>query len=332
MERDGVALGQQGLQRDGRRRRARRSPRRGRSGRYARSAAAEAAEPVGDGAADPAEADDPDGHVAQGLHPIERDGQAPAAVADEPAVGGDPPGRVEQEGERVVGHLVDAVGRDVADGDAAGPGRVEVHVVDADPVADDQPGPVHRGDHPRGDRGELGQDVVGLGDGVEEVGLGPALAGVDLGAEGPEDRLLDVEPVEREIGDEDLRHRRWFSREGPAIAAGGPVYEPRRNKGRRPSRANRPPPRRDLSRSRERAAGGRGVRAGSAYRFARPPFSRWERPPEPGPSGDAQGRTTTRRRRSSRPGRACRPGRRSRPASSRRSGASRAGPRCWRRC
>ena len=63
--------------------------------------------------------------------------------------------------ERVVGDLVDAVGRDVADGDAAIPGGVEVHVVHADPVADDQLGPAHRGDHPGGDRGELREDVIG---------------------------------------------------------------------------------------------------------------------------------------------------------------------------
>ena len=54
------------------------------------------------------------------------------------------------EGERVVGYLVDAIVRDVADGDAAGLGGGEVDVVNADRVADDRPRPPQGRYPPRG--------------------------------------------------------------------------------------------------------------------------------------------------------------------------------------
>ena len=106
----------------------------------------------------------------------------------------DLPGQGEHQGERVVGDLVDAVVGDVADRDAPGPGRVEVDVVDADPVADDHPGPVHRGDDRGVDRGELGDDAVGVGDQVGSRSASSFAARPDeLAPQRLEDGPLDVE-------------------------------------------------------------------------------------------------------------------------------------------
>ena len=104
--------------------------------------APEGPQPGGDLAADPPEADDPDGQLLQGPHRLQRRARLPAPAPDAVAVGDDLPGQVQDQGERVVGDLVDAVIGDVADGDAPGAGRVKVDVVDADPVPGDDPGPV----------------------------------------------------------------------------------------------------------------------------------------------------------------------------------------------
>ena len=73
------------------------------------------------------------------------------------------PRQGEDEGEGVVGDLVDAVVGDVADGDAAGFGGVAVDVVVADPVADDRLRPFHRGDDVGIDRGKLRDHRIGIG-------------------------------------------------------------------------------------------------------------------------------------------------------------------------
>ena len=64
----------------------------------------------------------------------------------------DLPGQRQDQGQRVIGDLVDAVIGDVADRDAAVAGRLQVHVVHADAVADDDAGLAHGGDHRGVDR------------------------------------------------------------------------------------------------------------------------------------------------------------------------------------
>ena len=127
-------------------------------------------------------------------------------------MGDELPGQGQDQAERVVGDLVDAIIRDVADRDAPGPGRVEVHVIDPDPVADDRPGPAHRPDDPGVDRGELGEDAVRVGDQRQEgVGLVLRVRPDDLAAHRLEDGPLHVERVERVIGDGDLHE--WHLRD-----------------------------------------------------------------------------------------------------------------------
>ena len=182
MERDCVALGQQRLQRDRGDSEGVAISSAGTFGSYARSRLPKPRSRSAICAANPAETDDPDG-------------QSGAAASSDR---GGPPGPSRRRGRagrwprsagwrraaaRARGRRPRRCSRpERAHGDAAR--RVEVHVVHADAVVHDQPRPGHRGDHPRGDRGKLGQDVVGLRDRVEEVGLGPALAAVDRGGRG----------------------------------------------------------------------------------------------------------------------------------------------------
>ena len=124
VERDGVATSarERLRARPPRAPRARRTPPPGRSGLDTRTRPPNPQEPVGDHRARSGQTPRPQRscHAARPSIPIEPPRQAPAALADEAAVGSrDPPGRGEQGGQRVVGDLVDAVGQDVADGDAA---------------------------------------------------------------------------------------------------------------------------------------------------------------------------------------------------------------------
>ena len=126
------------------------------------------------------------------------------------------PGQGQDQAERVVGDLVDAIVRDVADRDARRPGRVEVDVIDPDPVANDRAGTAHRPDHPSVDRGELGDDAIRVGD-QRQQGFGIVLRvrPDDLTTHRLEDGPLHVERVERVIGDGDLHERHLRVGESP---------------------------------------------------------------------------------------------------------------------
>ena len=57
--------------------------------------------------------------------------------------------------ERVIGNLIDAVIGHVADGNPSSTSRVEIDIIDADAVPDDDPGTTHGRDHVGLHRGEL---------------------------------------------------------------------------------------------------------------------------------------------------------------------------------
>ena len=167
--------------------------------------APEGPQPLGHRPADAAEADDPDGQRLERVQRMQRGARPPPAAPDPVAMGDELPRQGQDQAERVVGDLVDAIIRDVADRDAPGPGRVEVDVIDPDAVADDRPGPAHRRDDPGVDRGELGDHAVRVGDQRQErVGLVLRVRPDDLAAHRLEDGPLDVERVECVIGDGDL--------------------------------------------------------------------------------------------------------------------------------
>ena len=80
-------------------------------------------------------------------------------------------------------------------------GRVEVDVVDADPVTHDHAGPGHCGDDGGVDRGELDDHRVGVGHEPRQLRRGPLfLPGDDVVPPCTEDRLLDGEIRERVVG------------------------------------------------------------------------------------------------------------------------------------
>ena len=162
MERDEIAFGEQPGQRNSLS--ASSGDRIGGGDRIAHEhAAAKGDEPAHDAPADPAEADDATGHAGERAKGRRRRGEFPFAVMHQPAVRWHLAREGKDEGERMVGHLVDAVVGDVADGNAVGSGGGEIHVVNADPVADDHAGPLHRPDDIGVYRRKLRDHGVGIG-------------------------------------------------------------------------------------------------------------------------------------------------------------------------
>jgi hypothetical protein len=90
-------------------------------------------------------------------------GIIPPAGAHRPVVSAHPAQQIQEEGEGVVGDFFDPVVRDVDDPDATSGRRRDVHVVDANSVADEDPASLEGGQHGRIDRGVLVYEGVGLG-------------------------------------------------------------------------------------------------------------------------------------------------------------------------
>ena len=105
---------------------------------------------------------------------------------------------------RAVGHLVDAVVGHVADGDVLRRRDLQIDVVDADAVADDDSALLHRADHRRRDRRELGDDVIGVLDQLAQFLLVLAFRRAersdDLAAQRLQNRLFNVDFLDAEIG------------------------------------------------------------------------------------------------------------------------------------
>ena len=109
--------------------------------------------------------------------------------------------QVQDHGQGMVGHLVDAVVGHVAHRDALGRGRRQVHVVHADPVAHDRAALLHRADHRRIDRRKLGDDAVGVFYQRDELlRVFADLLAHDLMAQRPQNLRLHVQRVESVIG------------------------------------------------------------------------------------------------------------------------------------
>jgi hypothetical protein len=87
-------------------------------------------------APDAAEADDRKSRPAEDVQ-RSRDGVIPRALADAPVQRDDSAEQREQERQRAVGHLLDAVVRHVADPDVACRRRLEIHVVVTDAAGRD---------------------------------------------------------------------------------------------------------------------------------------------------------------------------------------------------
>lgn len=114
--------------------------------------------------ADAAEADDPDRQRLERVQGMQGGTRSPSSAPDPVAMGDEMTRQGQDQADGMVGDLVDAVIRHITDRDAPGPGRVEVDVIDPDPVSDDRPGTPHRLDHAGVDGGELRDDAIRIGD------------------------------------------------------------------------------------------------------------------------------------------------------------------------
>ena len=99
----------------------------------------QASGPSGEGTGDPAEADQAERAARQPAHRPELGERRPAAALDGPVAGCDPPGAGEQQGQRMLSHVVRAVFGHVGHPDATGPGRRDVDVVVAGAAAGQYP-------------------------------------------------------------------------------------------------------------------------------------------------------------------------------------------------
>jgi len=113
-------------------------------------------------------------------------------------------GQREGEGERVVGHLVDAVVGNVANRDAALAGGDEIDAVDADAVADDHFAALERRDEFAADGGPLHEERIGVAAERDELGGRLALRDDELVAGGGEERALLVDGGKTVVGEDNF--------------------------------------------------------------------------------------------------------------------------------
>ena len=100
----------------------------------------------------------------------------------------------------MVGDFIDAVVGDIAHRYPLALGRFEIDVVDADPVANNDFGPLHRVDNRSVDRCKLRDHCIGILNKLDESLGGLALAANDL-SQRIEDRFLDIEVRKGVVGD-----------------------------------------------------------------------------------------------------------------------------------
>ena len=160
--------------------------------------------------ADASEADTADSLIPERFHSVERSSQPPFAVADQQRVRHHLTRGGEEEGQRLIGDLVDAIIRHVADGDVLRPGRFEIDVIHADAVPHDDLGLPHGGDHVGLHRSELRDDGIRLADERDQRFRRFALTGADFGAGRLEDFLFDFQRRKRVVCNGNRKHGRAF--------------------------------------------------------------------------------------------------------------------------
>ena len=111
----------------------------------------------------------------------------------------------QDECERVISNLVDAVIGDVADRNASLARRLHIDVVVADAVANNDLRPLHAGDHVGIDRCKLSDDCISIGHQFRQLSGGPPLfQGGDFVAQRPKNTLFDIETRKRVVRDGDF--------------------------------------------------------------------------------------------------------------------------------
>ena len=128
-------------------------------------------------------------------------------------------GQRQHERHSVIGDLVLAVLRDVGHHDPLGRRRLQIHRVDPDAGAGDDPAPLEAVDQVRGQLGVRVDDRVGLGRHSQDVGRTDRGGHPEFGAERGEHLSRRFEIRERVVGDryDRIRHQGLLS----AIRAAG---------------------------------------------------------------------------------------------------------------
>src|SRR6185437_10360094 len=153
------------------------------------------------------------GDGTEGQQPEHADAQAVDGIAGLPlpgpgttglVVSADLPRRREEQGHRVVGHLVLApVTGDVGDEDPAAGGGLDIDDVDPGSVSCDDLAAGERADRLRADRGVLGDDRVRVPGDVDHLVFGLALGGRQREAGTFDDGPLNGHTAEVIVGDDD---------------------------------------------------------------------------------------------------------------------------------
>ncbi len=108
-------------------------------------------------------------------HAVHRDhiGEVPLATRrglfQHLAAGGDPTRAGKDQGNRLLGHLLCAVVRNIAEGDSLLRQRGHIHIVVADAVPDHEPALLPRGDHLPRDLHHIHDDHVGIARGLDHL-------------------------------------------------------------------------------------------------------------------------------------------------------------------
>ena len=190
----------------------------------------------------------------------------------------------EQQGDRVVGSLVDAVVRDVRDDDAGGCGGAEVDLVDADPEPADHPASGERRDHAGGQRLVERENRRRFPPVLDQLLLRRGTAARQAGSDVAEHCALGIAHLDHaRVGLEDDEVGHPAASESSATRRSTPSARQRRGRSRR-SRAGSP----------RRASARRPPPTGPT----RPPG---DRPPRAAASTESDGRRRPARRRRERP-------------------------------
>ena len=128
-------------------------------------------------------------------------------VANADTVNDDMARRGQDQCQGMIGHFIQTIVGNIANRNAPGAGGVQIDVVDAHAIPNNDLHPTHGGDHVGIDEGELGQDVVRVGNQRGQFRrCGDPLVSHNFAAKRLEDAFFDLERTERAIRNDDLDH------------------------------------------------------------------------------------------------------------------------------
>ncbi len=186
---------------------------------------AQSPRPLAQGSGDVAVAQQAQGAALEAAHP----GEGHALVRsspDGPVEAAHPARHGQQQRQGVLGHLVHAVGGGIGDGNPQGGGVFHGNVVQAHPVAGDDPATRRGVDHGGGHLLPAGEDGIRPGRQSHQFGFGAGLRHDQFPRQVGQDLPLDIKGRPLEIGDEDLAHGIYRTACAVGARATGSASEP----------------------------------------------------------------------------------------------------------